>query len=73
MLLRAMAPGEWDRFVQAVRGYAAEANVEMLRSEPALLLRAQGVAVALNELSSVLATAPQAMDRMRTNGRPTHP
>ena len=65
MHLRAHAPGEWENLLNAMRQYSAQTNAEMLRAEPSLLLRAQGMAIALSEITTVLVTAPQLAERTR--------
>lgn len=63
MQLRGVAPAEWDVFLQAMREYSAAMIAEMVRSDPALLLRAQGMALAANEIASVLKDAPSLHDK----------
>jgi hypothetical protein len=67
--LRGEAPQAWDQFVLAVREYAAATTTEMLRCPPELLMRAQGMAMAATDISTVLLNAPKLKEKM-LNGRP---
>jgi hypothetical protein len=80
MELRGAAPDQWREFCMAVNGYAAATTVEMVRSPPDLILRAQGMALGVHELASILNDAPklkeqhmeaQARQARKTSGR-TH-
>ena len=59
MALRGSEPDVWDVFVKAVGAYAQQVTMEMTKHPPDTLLRAQGMAIAINEFASVLAEAPQ--------------
>lgn len=71
MLLREASPQAWDNFVQEMRKLSASVNAEMIKADPALLMRAQGMAIMANEIALTLVNAPEHYDRMR-NG-PRHP
>jgi hypothetical protein len=66
MQLRGVEPTVWDEFVMAMREYAAATTTDMLRSPPELLMRAQGMALAANEIATVLREAPQLYEKMRS-------
>ena len=61
--VRGEAPAAWDEFLRAVQIYQAAQTAEMLRADPSLLMRAQGMALALNELFNTLRDAPKIKDR----------
>ena len=71
MALRGAAPDTWGEFVLAVREYAAGATADVLKHPPETILRGQGVALGINELATILHTAPQLHDktRERNHGR----
>jgi len=58
MELRSAAPDQWVLLVQALGNYAANLTSEMVRADPSLLLRAQGMAMACHEIFGVLRDAP---------------
>jgi hypothetical protein len=62
--LRGEAPETWEQFVLAMREYAAAMTAEMVRCPPELLMRAQGMALTANEISTTLANAPKLKDKM---------
>jgi hypothetical protein len=64
--LRAADGALWDRFMIGLRTHSASVTADMARCDPALLLRAQGMAIAIQELSSTLAQAPDTLERYRT-------
>jgi hypothetical protein len=64
--LRAAAPNEWENFVRVMREYAASVATDVLRSAPDVLLRSQGYAIGVTELSSTLRNAPQLFETIRT-------
>lgn len=62
--LRAGAHGDtWDNFLMAMREYAAHSTTEILRASPDMLYRAQGMAIAANEISSTLVKAPEIYEK----------
>lgn len=65
MMVREQAPEQWGRFVDAMRSYSTEIAVEMVRSDPSLLLRSQGLAIAANEIAEMLERAPLVYEQMR--------
>jgi hypothetical protein len=67
LVLRANMPEVWEEFTTAVREYAAGQTAEMLRCDPDKLVRAQGMALAANELASVLMNVHRIKEN-RTNG-----
>lgn len=64
--LRGEAPAAWDQFLVALQIYQAQQTADMLRADPALLMRAQGMALALHELFATLRSAPQIRDKALT-------
>jgi hypothetical protein len=65
MALRGAAPETWNEFVLAVREYAAGVTTDVLKHPPETILRAQGMALGINELATILHTAPQLHDKIR--------
>jgi hypothetical protein len=65
MQLRAMAPDAWDDFLRAMREQAATTTTEILRVSPDMLSKAQGMAIMVHELSSVLNDAPRLYEKMQ--------
>ena len=65
MRLRTAVPDEWDLFTQALRNYAATTTAEMVKADPALLLRAQGRAQMAHEISMLLTQAPTLSEQYR--------
>jgi hypothetical protein len=63
MELRATAPTEWQQFCLALSAYAANITVEMVRSPPELILRAQGMALGAHEIATILNDAPKLKDQ----------
>ena len=59
MVLREQNAQTWDNFVNAVRQYSAEVAMEMVRAEPRLLKRAQGMSIQANEFAVMLVKAPE--------------
>ena len=70
LVLRAESPEGWDEFLMAMREYAAAQTAEILRCDPMMLQRAQGMAVAANELSTVLQSAPKLKERQYERSNP---
>jgi hypothetical protein len=73
MMLREHNPQGWDNFVQAMREYSAQINMEMVKANPDLLMRAQGMAICAQEIAMILLNAPQTFEKMRQAniGQPT--
>jgi len=67
--LRAMAPEAWENFVMAMREYAAAQTSEMVRCNIDMLQRAQGMALAATDISTVLQNAPKLKEKM-LHGQP---
>lgn len=65
MMLRESDSRAWDSFVTAVRRYSAEVNAEMVKADPALLVRAQGMAIMANEFALLMMNAPAIFEKMR--------
>jgi hypothetical protein len=59
MELRSHNPAGWDQFVGAVGEYAAQVLALTMSADPALVLRAQGMAVQAGEIAKILREAPQ--------------
>lgn len=55
----------WERFILALCAYSSTMNDDMLRAEPALVLKAQGMSVAIRDLCAILLKAPETYDKMR--------
>jgi hypothetical protein len=72
MALRAEAPQGWEEFVTAMREHAAAQTAEFVRCAPDMLARAQGMAIAANEIAVSLANAPAIYDKLQgqKDGRP---
>lgn len=74
MQLRAAAPEQWAKFVHEIGKEAIRTNASMVGADPALLLRAQGMALQANNLAAMLANAPEIHEkiyeaRMKRNAR----
>jgi hypothetical protein len=63
MQLRAGSPTEWQQFCLALSAYAANVTIEMVRSPPELLLRAQGMAIAAHEIATIMNDAAKLKDQ----------
>lgn len=68
MRIRAESHEAWGEFVQAMREYAAASTAEMLRAPPETLLKAQGMALAANDIATTLMNAPKLHEKARNNG-----
>lgn len=68
MRLRAESNEAWQEFVMAMREYAAASTAEMLRAPPEALQRAQGIALAANDIATTLMNAPKLHEKARSNG-----
>ena len=55
----------WERFLLALCAYSSAMNEDMLRAEPALVLKAQGMSIAVRDLCTILLKAPETYDKMR--------
>lgn len=64
MALRGAAPQEWAKFAQAMIVDAAQTNADMMRADPALLLRAQGMAVFAKETADLLANVSSHYEKL---------
>jgi hypothetical protein len=65
MELRAAAPDYWIGFVGMMIEVAEDARRDMLSCDPSMLQRAQGMALALDDIAKTLEQAPQHMDKLR--------
>jgi hypothetical protein len=70
LILRGEAPEAWDQFVMAMREYSAAAATEMVRCDPAMLQRAQGMAITANDIAMTLHNAPKIKERTLNVGQP---
>ena len=61
--LRGAAPQEWDRFVHAMREYAAGITADIIRVDAQMLVRAQGMAIQAQEIAVILRDAPDLHDK----------
>lgn len=68
MRIRGESHEAWAEFVLAMREYAAASTAEMLRAPPEALAKAQGMALAANDISTTLMNAPKIYEKARTNG-----
>ena len=59
----------WERFILALCAYSSTMNDDMLRAEPGLVLKAQGMSVAIRDLCAILLKAPETYDKMRANAQ----
>lgn len=55
--LRGAAPDAWNQFVAAFLIYAADMNQQMMRCDPTMLVKAQGMAIAAAEIAEMLKSA----------------
>ena len=67
--LRSHAPEAWEGFVMALREFAAASTAEMLRATPDVLLKAQGIALAANDIATTCREAPTLAEKAQ---RPQH-
>lgn len=65
MMLREAAPEQWGRFVKEMRDYATQVAADMVRCDPGLLARGQGLAIQANEIATMLEDAPKIYEQMR--------
>jgi hypothetical protein len=74
MELRGASPDGWERFVRALREYAAMATADMVKVPVEELVKRQGMALSLHVLAMQMRDAPNIyqkhLERLR-NGRPT--
>ena len=63
--LRGAATDEWTAFLEAMSEYTADQTAKMVDCPPEMLPRAQGMAIAVRELATLFATAPQLHQRMQ--------
>lgn len=68
MRIRGQSHEAWDEFVMAMREYAAAQTAEMLRAPPEMLLKAQGMAVTANDISTTLLNAPKLYEKLKNHG-----
>jgi hypothetical protein len=68
LLLRGSAPEVWEQFTREIREYAAAQTAEMVRCPPENLPRAQGMAIAANEIATLLQNAHKTRDQF--HGQP---
>ncbi|MET0720985.1 MAG: hypothetical protein ABWY64_09145 [Tardiphaga sp.] len=67
--LRGSQPDLWEKFLLGMRAYSAAATAEMMRCDPALLMRAQGMALSAHDIVQLLATAPEQLEKLREKAR----
>jgi hypothetical protein len=65
MRLRGEAPAGWETFLEALRMHQSQVVAEMVRCQPDMLPRAQGMAIAIVELVNTLREAPQKYEKFR--------
>jgi hypothetical protein len=65
--LRAASPGAWEEFLQAMRNYQAQMVGEMVKCDVTMLVKAQGMAQMMTELTATLQQAPQIKQKMEDN------
>lgn len=58
MELRAHHPAGWDQFTSAMNEYAAQILSLTMSADPAVILRAQGMAIQAGEIAKILRDAP---------------
>jgi len=63
--LRGASPALWERFLIGMRAYAAAQAAEMVKCEPAMLMRAQGMALAAQEISTLLSGAHEQLEKLK--------
>jgi hypothetical protein len=69
MALRSVAPDMWGELVDAAREYSSQVNADMVRADPTMLLRAQGMAIAVNELATIFHQAPALYEKLMKSGK----
>ena len=62
--MRGAEPIIWQHFLVGMRLYAAQITSDMIRCPPELLLKAQGMAQSITELSQTFQTAPEQLEAM---------
>lgn len=77
MALRSTAPQLWDNFVSALQIYSDAMNAQMVSCSPEMLPRAQGMAIAVAEITTVMREAPSMHQKIQdfrrkqaSHGRP---
>jgi hypothetical protein len=65
LTLRAGAPDQWQRMLQALDAYRMETATKMVDCVPEMLPRAQGMALAAKELVDTLMRAPELHNKMQ--------
>lgn len=65
MQVRQAMPDVWQNMVMALRETAALAAADMVKCPPDSLARAQGMAIAAQEISTAFMQAPQLYERLR--------
>jgi hypothetical protein len=65
MRLRGSSPEAWEQFVMAMREFSAKTAMEMIKCPPESLVRAQGMALMANELTTTIMDAPKLYEKMQ--------
>ena len=65
MMLRGEAPAAWAGFVWRHERVCRGHETEMLKAQPELLQRGQGMALMAHEIASILVDAPKTYDKMQ--------
>jgi hypothetical protein len=69
MALRGAAPDEWTMMLEAVKDYSWDQLAKMADCPPDMLPRAQGMAIAMRELTHLFTDAPQLHQKMQEKKR----
>jgi hypothetical protein len=69
MKLRSTAPQLWDSFVAALQTYSDGMNAQMMSCAPDMLMRAQGMAIATAEITTVMREAPAMYAKIQEHRR----
>lgn len=65
LALRGAATDEWATLLDAMNDYVAEQTTKMVDCPLEMLPRAQGMAIAVRELTALFANAPQLHQKMQ--------
>jgi hypothetical protein len=65
MRLRGEAPAAWETLLEALKLYQSQVISEMVRCQPDMLPRAQGMSIAVVDLLNTLRDAPKIYEKIR--------
>lgn len=64
MSVRGEATQSWPEFLAALQDYSEQVTADMVRCQPDMLVRAQGMAIMAAELAGVTKDAPKLYEKM---------